>query len=63
MEAPGMTYKTLRDEIAMVVLAAILPDTCLSEGDMTKVSYRLADEMLKARELRFTESQIPTSNS
>ena len=64
MEVPGMTYKTLRDEIAMAALTGLLahPITMANFGT-AKLAYQLADWMLKARESSSTESPTRTSNS
>ena len=53
MEAPGMTYKTLRNEIAIAVMVAMLtaPPMGFEQADMMAAkAYRWADAMLKARE-------------
>ena len=65
---PGMTYKTLRDEIAIEVLRFLLamPAEKFEKPTMSQVcnvAYLWADTMLKARESSSTESLTPTSNS
>ena len=65
---PGMTYKTLRDEIA---IAAMQGDMGNNNGmwgnDPDKVAieryYQIADAMLEARESSSTASTIRTTNS
>ena len=65
---PGMTYKTLRDEIA---IAAMQGDMGNNNGmwanNPDKVAieryYQIADAMLEARESSSMASQTPTSNS
>jgi hypothetical protein len=58
METPELTYKTLRDEIAIATLAAII-----SRGDLDKDmnvmpycrdAYLIADAMMIARESNST---------
>ena len=64
MEVPGMTYKTLRDEIAMAALTGLLADPItMANFGTAKLAYQLADWMLKARESSSTESPTRTSNS
>jgi hypothetical protein len=65
MEAPGMTYKTLRDEIAIEVLKFILNMPAEKFAKPTRmqvcnVAYLWADAMLKARESSSTESPTRT---
>ena len=58
MEQP-VTYKTLRDEMAMAVLACVLPEMCRRAGELlpedtnavAHCCYKVADQMLKAREV------------
>ncbi len=68
METPAVTYKTLRDEIAIEVLRFLLamPAEKFEKPTMSQVCnvvYLWADTMLKARESSSTESLTPTSNS
>jgi hypothetical protein len=64
MEAPGMTYKTLRDEIAIEALVAIINrgdlDTEMDVMPYCKDAYTIADAMLEARESSSTESPTGT---
>ena len=50
------TTRTLRDDFAMAVLqgfcASIRPDQVWSHDEMVTTCYRLADAMLKAREVK-----------
>ena len=60
---PGMTYKTLRDEIAIAVMMAMLsgPPRGIEQADlMAAKAYRWADAMLEARESSSTESPTRT---
>ena len=57
MDHEGATYKTLRDEIAIAVMAAWMSSqagTLWATGrqivDATKEAYRWADAMLEARD-------------
>ena len=61
---PGMTYKTLRDEIAMAALTGLLADPItLAKFGTAKLAYQLADWMLEARESSSMASRTQTSNS
>ena len=52
MEAEGLKYKTLRDELAMAALPLIFQDSKAGTKfpAMAKLAYEMADFMLKARE-------------
>jgi hypothetical protein len=50
MEAPEPTYKTLRDEFAMVALAALMQNYRGDTDGIYAAAYRIADAMLAARE-------------
>ena len=63
MEAPGMTYKTLRDQIAMAALISTpgwMQDLIEHYPETARRCYLLADAMLKARESSSTESPTRT---
>ena len=61
MEAPGMTYKTLRDEIAIAALTGLFADPQVrAYSTLAKLSYQIADAMLKARESSYSESPTRT---
>jgi hypothetical protein len=53
MDHEGATYKTLRDEIAMAVLVAIINrgdmDTSMDVMPYCQDAYTIADAMLEAR--------------
>ena len=58
---PGMTYKTLRDEIAIAALTGLLADPQGGPASaLVKLSYQIADWMLEARESSSTESPTRT---
>ena len=65
MEQPGARYKTLRDEIAIAAMVAIISrgdlDTEMDVMPYCLDAYTIADSMLEAS--NSTASQTPTTNS
>jgi hypothetical protein len=56
METPELTYKTLRDEIAIAAMQVLMQDYPGDQDEtyLAAEAYRMADSMLKARESNST---------
>jgi hypothetical protein len=57
MQMCELTHKTLRDEIAIAALVALLARTILNQANIMPYcqdAYAIADAMLKARESSYT---------
>jgi hypothetical protein len=56
METPELTYKTLRDEIAIAAMQILMQDYPGDQDEtyLAAEAYRMADSMLKARESNST---------
>jgi hypothetical protein len=63
MEAPGMTYKTLRDEIAIAALVVFMRVPSLTPEQISANAYIMADAMLEARESSSPASPTTTIKS